>query len=384
MSGPILMGILPPGTAALPPNIIFVGDSLTNGTGSQPFNNFPYSNDYPSRVAGSLQSSGLYVNAGVGGQTAYAMLADAVTVVDPFFNDAYNNVVCFHGGTNDIFYGANDITTYARIVSYCQQRQANGWKVIVGTITPRSDPGVPANQDTYRLSVNAMIRANWRTFADGIADIGADPNMGILGDETNTQYYNGDLVHHNPNGYRVLAGYFLAALARIGITGHVHGDKAGLVSDMWLPASMFGVIAGAPALTELGNKAPTWALHHGAIDGIACQALMPQDWQAWNTDLVWTNTLDTAGNAAVYLQYQQLAEGGGLLSGAVTMGTQLLASPPGYDIVYTQLASLNSDQAGSPSRTLTNLIVVRNGSSGSDTMTGDTVNVLGVYLSRSK
>jgi len=373
MTGPIVTQV---------PNIVFDGDSLTIGTGALPFNNFPLSNDYPSQVVASLDRRGTYYNVGVAGETTATMITNAPTVVDAKLLAGANNVACFHGGTNDIYYGADDTTTYDRIVTYCQARQAAGWKVIVATITPRSDPGTPAGQDTCRLSVNSMIRANWQAFANGIADIGADVNMGTLGDETNTRYYNGDDVHHNPDGYRVLAGYFLAALSALGITGHQHGDLSQLRSDLWIPAQSFAAISGSPALAQIGNT-PAWELHHGATDGIGCQALIPADWLTWVLQAWWSNTGQASGNAIIRGDYLPLSSGSNLLSGTVAGAEKTVSSPSAYITAVTALTGTVANQVtGSPSRTLFDLHILRLGSSGSDTLTGDVVGILGAYLYR--
>jgi lysophospholipase L1-like esterase len=363
------------------PSMVFDGDSLTIGTGALPFNNFPFGNDYPSQVAGSLSHAGAFYNVGVGGETTATMIVNAPTVVDPKLAAGANNVVCFHGGTNDIYYGATDITTYSRIVTYCQARQAAGWQVIVATITPRSDAGTPVNQDTYRLSVNTMIRANWTTFASGIADIGGDANMGTLGAELNTQYYNGDKVHHNPNGYRVLAGYFLAALSALGVTGHQHEDRSGLVSDLWIPASQFGAISGSPTVGAISHV-NTQQLHHGSVDVVTCPALIPQDWLTYAVQLIWTNTASASGNAYVYGEYLPVYSGSNAATAFTTSGNLVLTSPSAYIIQYTPMFTISNQAGDSPSRTLMNIAVVRNGSSGADTMTGDTIDMLGVYLYR--
>lgn len=154
MTGPVVEQV---------PNIVFDGDSLTNGTGALPFNDFPLGNDYPSQVAASLDSRGTYFNVGVGGETTATMITNAPTVVDAKLVSGANNVVSFAGGTNDLQATDNATTTYNRIVTYCQARQAAGWKVIVSTLTPRSDAGTPGDFDTQRLSVNTSIRANWAT-----------------------------------------------------------------------------------------------------------------------------------------------------------------------------------------------------------------------------
>lgn len=368
------------------PNIVFDGDSLTIGVGALPYNNFPFDNSWPSQVAAAIDHRGTYYNVGVAGETTLAMIANAAANVDAKYVPGANNVVCFNGGTNDIYFGATDVTTYARIVQYCQARQAAGWKVIVGTITPRSDAGDPGSQDTYRLSVNTMIRANWPSFANGVADIGADANMGTLGQETNTQYYNGDNVHHNANGYRVRAGYFLTALSSIGITGHQHGDRSGLMSDLWIPATEFYPTSGSPTEAAIGLW-PTWSLHHGAVDCVNWTGLLPQDWLTCAVTAVWSNTLGDTGNALLVLKSGTVtvanfaASPTNLATALSTGGTQTVASPSADHVASTLMGSLTCNNGDAP-RVGWNIGIERNGSAGGDTLTGDVVGLLGVYLYR--
>ena len=363
------------------PNIVFDGDSLTIGSGALPFNNFPNSNDYPSQVVGALDHRGTYYNVGVAGETIATMITNAPTVVDTKLVTGAGNVVCIWGGTNDLYYGATATTTYNSIVSYCQARQAAGWKVIVGTITPRSSAGTPGSFNASRLTVNTNIRANWTNWANGLADIGADPNMGTSGQEANTQYYNGDLVHFNPHGYRVMAGYVLAALGGLGIIGCQHGDLPALGSDLWIPPAAFGATAGSPTFGPIGNTA-TWQLPHGSVTQISTSLLLPTDWQSFATQVWWTNTTGGAGNAYLRGDLLPLFSASNLLSGNLVGSPVIGPGPTTYAVLITTLRSSDNVQTtGSPSRTIFDFHILRVGNSGSDTLT-DVAAVVGAYIYR--
>ena len=377
MTGPLVTEV---------PNIVFDGDSLTNGTGSLPWNNFPNSNDFPSQVVATLDPAGTYYNVGVGGELVATMITNAPTVVDAKLVTGANNIVVFAGGTNDLDSTDNAATTYGRIVTYCQARQAAGWKVVVMTLTPRSDAGVPGDFDTVRLSVNTSIRTNWATFANGLADIGADANMGTSGQETNTQYYNGDNVHHSPVGYAVRASYVLAALSKLGVTGHQQKDRSGLVSDIWIPANAFYTVSGSPTLGTLGQF-PLWSVHHGAIDEVQWSGILPREWLTFAVDAVWTNTAAASGNALLVLKYSTftLSNYGSSPTNLATGGTTATAtvtSPVGDRIVNTtMIGSLTANNGDAP-RVGWSLGFYRNGTSGGDTMTTDVVSLLGLYVYR--
>jgi lysophospholipase L1-like esterase len=365
------------------PVIVFDGDSITFGIGALPVNRFPNSNDYPSQVVGSLDQRGTYVNIGVAGETTATMITNAPTAVDPYFTAGCNNVVCFHGGTNDIQFGADAPTTYGRIVTYCQARQAAGWRVIVATITPRSDAGTPGNFETIRQSVNTSIRTNWQTFANGLADIGNDANMGQASDQTNTQYYNGDLVHHNPYGYGILASYFQQALSTLGIVSSFARDREVLHSDIWIPAGAFQAASGTPTAAVTGQM-PVWNLAHGASTEMCAQGvLLPQNWLQWGAEVWWAPSTTGAGNVVWRVDSLPVFTASTLNSGVV-VGTALASAATGTTglmQVLTSAASANANIGGAP-RTLLALRVWRLGSSGSDTY-ADAASFVGLRVWRS-
>jgi len=369
------------------PNIVFDGDSLTIGTGALPFNNFPLSNDYPSQVAACLDARGSYYNVGVAGETVATMITNAPAVVDAKLVSGAENIVVLAGGTNDIYYTDSAATAYSNIVTYCQARQAAGWKVVICTITPRDDSGAPADFETQRQALNTSIRSNWHTFANALADVGNDANIGQAGNYSNTQYYNGDLVHHNPNGYWVRAGYVLAALGTLGVaTGGRRPDRSALLSDLWVPAAVMYATSGSPALGTISSY-PAWSLHHGSVDVVAWTGLLPEDWLSFTVCAVWSNTAGAPGNAALVLRYSSFtaqnfgSSPSNLATSLTASGTATVASPASYRTVSTALATLTANNGNAP-RVAWNLSAERNGSSGADTLTGDAVQLLGLYIYR--
>lgn len=152
------------------------------------------------------------VNYGVGGQTTAQMLADAASQVDiPLNKDkSYNIVFCWEG-INDLYYNATIQQCFDNIKNYCLARRAYGFKVVVGSLTPRTNIGTPADYEQKRLAVNDLIRANYTTFADALVDIGGDANMGVTGASANTTYYE-DLVHFTTTGYTIVANLLATAV----------------------------------------------------------------------------------------------------------------------------------------------------------------------------
>lgn len=175
--------------------LVFDGDSLTIGVGAE-------GNSYPLQVLDMLLPTH-YNSAilGVGGQTCANMITDAATQVDPIYNvNNAHNIVCVLVGTNDILAGTAE-AAYANIVSYCQSRQAVGFKVIICTM------GIANGDATWlarRLTLNGLIVSGYATFADAIARVDLDPHIGDAGNPVDPIYlYN--QFHYTAAGYKIIA-----------------------------------------------------------------------------------------------------------------------------------------------------------------------------------
>jgi lysophospholipase L1-like esterase len=201
-------------------NVVCDGDSITAGY----LLSNPYTQDWPAQTEAALGSAYVFNNFAVSGETVATMTTNAPSTIDPLVSSAYrNNIAVLFGGTNDIYFDADSddtaSTTISRVVAYCQARQAAGWQVVVTTLLPRDDfPGtstLPATQATHfearRQAFNTYIRNNWQSFANALADVGNDPNMGQAGDETNATLFT-DGVHPTAAGAAIVAGYMQAAI----------------------------------------------------------------------------------------------------------------------------------------------------------------------------
>jgi len=186
-----------------PVRLVYDGDSIT--AGYQSTNGF----SYPNQANLLLPLCDGY-NFGISGETLAQMLAAAPANLDPLYDSTKTqNVVVLCGGTNDLSEGATPASVYANLQAYCAARRSAGWKVVVTTILPRSasDPF-----ESNRQALNASIRANWGTFADGLADIAADSRIGAPGANANQEYFAADGTHPNNAGYGVLAGIVAGAV----------------------------------------------------------------------------------------------------------------------------------------------------------------------------
>ena len=183
-------------------NLILDGNSLTA------FDIYPPM--LPSRIKSGYAM--VLQNYAVSGQTTAQMIVDATTQIDipTNKNEGYNIVFCWEG-INDLYHRATAQQCFDNIKNYCLARKAYGFKVIVGTLTPRTNSGTPLDYESKRLIVNDLLRANYNVFADRLVDIGGDPIMGATGASKNATYYV-DLVHFTTAGYQIMANLLATAV----------------------------------------------------------------------------------------------------------------------------------------------------------------------------
>lgn len=195
---------------------VFEGDSLTFGVGSTTGFNYPSQLLTALAYPASALSS---VNVSIGGATLATMTAEAAAQVDSLYapNTAQLRCLILWGGTNDMGVGTalSGATTYASLVSYCQARRLVGWKVVVLTCLPRTWPGDPVDFETQRTAFNTLIRANYATFADGLADVAADSRIGDSGDQNDSTYFSGDTTHLTNTGYAIISSIVLPVVGSL-------------------------------------------------------------------------------------------------------------------------------------------------------------------------
>jgi lysophospholipase L1-like esterase len=218
-------GEAPPPTAAelaqTPPPIgliVFEGDSLTIGTRA--------SDPYPSQLMRAWGGGTIWWNVGVGGQGVKDMLADAVKQVDSKYDPARGrNVVVVWGGTNDMaLWHRSPQQVFDMLEQYCLDRRAKGFQTIMMTALPRAGRVDTEDYEGRRQDLNALIRAHWSEFSDGLVDVAADPRLGEVGDELDRRYYDSDRVHLNNGGLGVIAELVAPALRTLGTKLNVgHG-----------------------------------------------------------------------------------------------------------------------------------------------------------------
>ena len=191
--------------------VICDGDSLTAGTGSTA------GQTYPVQMIAALGSSYEALNDGTGGHTVVNMLAGAAALDEYIAVTRPRVYYVGWGGTNDIYTSGTDAgALFANYVALLRGRRVSGAKVVACTLLPRTNTSTPSYQERQRLAFNAMVRSQWRTFADALADMGADATIGLAGSEMNGTYYDTDRVHMVNAGYAIVAGLVTAAIQSIG------------------------------------------------------------------------------------------------------------------------------------------------------------------------
>lgn len=151
-----------------------------------------------------------YSFAGGGQQLQNQIGTFSSTVGVPLAAYSDNRVVLLASGTNDFNVGGRTkAQIYADMQTYCGLVRGAGGKVIICTILPAT--GYSGAGETARLDLNADIRANWSSFADGLCDFAdLSSTMGATGAQSNTTLYQ-DGLHPTRYGQSLLAAKAAAA-----------------------------------------------------------------------------------------------------------------------------------------------------------------------------
>jgi hypothetical protein len=188
-----------------PAVVVWDGGSIIAGHPAEPAYRFP-----AQTLAMVPRACESFVSASAGARID-DMLAEGPIEVDARFDpEADLNVCLVLAGGGDFRAGATAAFMYESLQTYCEQRHAAGFRVLVLTVLPchRTD-----TFEVTRLAFNAMLRDGWSAFADGLVDIGADPRIGDSGDEYDAQFYLADQLHLTDAGNAVMASVAAPVLA---------------------------------------------------------------------------------------------------------------------------------------------------------------------------
>lgn len=177
-------------------NIVVDGDSNTNAI-YQGDSTWCDQLSYYDVFRGRFPAYFNFVNVGSSGKMVYTMVQEAATAIDPYYDpDSFNICILGYGGGNDAAnYGGPADSIYSLVEQFCTERRAVGWYTIV----------VASQSHTVMvLETTDSVMANWATFADDIALVALDPNIGYTADTGNTTYWH-DVGHLSIFGLGIYA-----------------------------------------------------------------------------------------------------------------------------------------------------------------------------------
>lgn len=171
-------------------SLVFIGDSLTAGSGAT--FGYPY-------YFTNLYASGLNyqwgTNAGVAGMKLSTMLANYTNVAQPWIVNS-NAYVMLWAGINDIGVGSNAVQVLRDMSNYCRLVHQDGGIVVVGTPT-KAISVTPAQQVEINKLAGLISQQNWWDYLlDTANSLPSPPNATL---------YNADGVHLLDAGYSWIA-----------------------------------------------------------------------------------------------------------------------------------------------------------------------------------
>lgn len=198
------------GVVALATNgILAQGDSITygfDGVSGQ------WRANYPNTLA---NSTGINVlNKASSGDTAAAIDTNYAAEIGTYYNASTRDVLILLIGTNDLGGGATAAAVQASIQSIVTKSQATGYKVVVGTILPRSDGTWSAPKETQRLAVNTWILSTLAPTISRVVDFASIP---LMANPADTTYYV-DLLHPTVEGDSLMSSAAVTALGYTVVT----------------------------------------------------------------------------------------------------------------------------------------------------------------------
>lgn len=207
-------------TSGIAPQIVetvgFIGNSITYGIGA---NTAGGDATYSSVVTNALYNQLNFFCMGVPSITAASVRATISDLVAKYKRANATNIAVVYLGTNDLANNDTVSNTYGYLQTICSSLKSGGINKIVIVTTICRDAnfsGITAAQfETNRLSLNSMIVSNYATFADALANAGADANLGGGTASADNTTYFADKIHPTPVGAAILANYIKAAIQSI-------------------------------------------------------------------------------------------------------------------------------------------------------------------------
>lgn len=178
--------------------IVVDGTSIDEGAGST------YFESWPRRMIPLLSGSPEVYNVAIMGGTFASQTSALVQWSSIYASTApYNYLIVGTLGTNDLAASSTAAETYTALQAYLAIVRAAGWRVILGTIPPRTN--LTGSKETERQAYNTLLRANYRVLGCvGVIDFAADVTFGAPGANLDTTLYS-DGTHPTDLGYAYMA-----------------------------------------------------------------------------------------------------------------------------------------------------------------------------------
>jgi lysophospholipase L1-like esterase len=146
----------------------------------------------------------LGMNSNYGGTTTEMLTYSPA--IDALYAASRKNIIVVLEGLNDWGSGVTSDKAYQNLADYCKARKDKGYKVVIVTLigVAGEQPFPVADFEKHQQFVNTAIRKNWQNYADAIADVATDPNIGTNRAEL-TEYYQSDGRHLSPKGAEIIA-----------------------------------------------------------------------------------------------------------------------------------------------------------------------------------
>lgn len=197
---------------AFPSTVNFValsGDSIAAAFGLSSYQGWAF------RQLPALQAVGpqiKFLNLGIPSDTIAGAQAKYTANIAPLFSASRaKNILIVQIGTNSVAFGtktaAQNITD---VYALCDGARADGYKVVLCTLLPRSDAGIRGTFNADRATINADYVTNWASHADAFCRFDTVAGMGADGDSDNLTNYQ-DKVHPTPTGAGLLLPVIQAA-----------------------------------------------------------------------------------------------------------------------------------------------------------------------------
>jgi lysophospholipase L1-like esterase len=187
--------------------VVAVGDSITDGVGSDPDADERWTDALSARLRDRGGAAAMAVlNAGISGNRLLGDEAPLRRFDRDVTAAAGASDVVLHIGRNDIATGRGAAEIIAGMQGFAERARAGGKRVFLTTVTP-SDAGLHGTPAAVavRQAVNAWVLRHGNEHADGVFDFAAAVADPARPTHLLPEYDSGDGLHLSPAGYRMLA-----------------------------------------------------------------------------------------------------------------------------------------------------------------------------------